>query len=70
MSANPTHYKGRRPSAELAFANIVFIFDFTIIFNNFISIYITSKTNQKTNKKLSKRDFWNSIPKNGVIFGI
>lgn len=59
MSANPTHYKGRRPSAELAFANIVFIFDFTIVFNNFISIYITSKTTKKQIKNYQN-----------VIFGI
>lgn len=66
MSANPTHYKGRRPSAELAFANIVFIFDFTIVFNNFILYTL----HQKQIKKLSKRDIWNSIPNIGVIFGI
>lgn len=66
MSANPTHYKGRRPSAELAFANIVFIFDFAKIFNNFILYTL----HQKQIKKLSKRDIWNSIPNIGVIFGI
>lgn len=39
MSANPTHHKGRRPSAESARTNVIFIFDFTIVFNNYFYVH-------------------------------
>ena len=39
MSANPTLSKADCPSTELARTNVIFIFDFTIVFNNYFYVH-------------------------------
>lgn len=51
MFANPTHHEGRRPSAELTFANIMFIFNFTRVFNNYFILFYNIKIRFYTSQK-------------------
>ena len=39
----PTHCKGRRPSAELAFTNVMFIFDCAIVFVDYFYMFYNIK---------------------------